>query len=276
MNASNPSNKKNQTTTLSAAQIDLIESYIEPVNQIALTAGNAIIAVYDNHLTANVTRKSDNSPVTDADIAADKIIQSELKKLTPDIPILSEESLPDWQTRQHWSTYWLVDPLDGTREFIKRNGEFTVNIALIINGRPVLGVIFAPAKNLLYWGANQQAWRSIDGNHERISPKTNSPFYVSVSRSHRCNKIDEYLNTLSDYEIKTVGSSLKFCWLAEGEIQLYPRANSISIWDIAAGEAIVLASGANMTDWQGNTIDYSPKESFAAPPFKAWFGDVLR
>lgn len=242
---------------------------------IAKDAGKAILAVYESVDTYQTQQKADDSPVTAADYAADEVIQKALKKLTPHIPILSEETLIDFEIRKNWQAYWLVDPLDGTREFIKRNGEFTVNIALIVDGRPVLGVIHAPIKAVTYWGYDNVAFKEIDDQVIAIHPKSSSPLKVSVSRSHRCDKIDALLASMKAYEIKTVGSSLKFCWLAEGVIQYYPRANSIGLWDIAAGEAILIAAGAKMTDWDGNIINYTPTDSFKAPPFKAWFGEVL-
>ncbi|SES91335.1 3'(2'),5'-bisphosphate nucleotidase CysQ [Thorsellia anophelis] len=250
-----------------------IDELSDPVIEIAKQAGAAILEIYQSVETYTTEKKADDSPVTDADIAADKIISKKLRELTPQIPILSEESLIDFETRKTWQAYWLVDPLDGTREFIKRNGEFTVNIALINQGRPVFGVIHAPVKEVTYFGFNHKAWKEMSGQRIQIKPKSANPIKISVSRSHRCQQIDELLAKLNNFEVKTVGSSLKFCWLAEGEIQYYPRANSISLWDIAAGEAILTAAGANMTDWEGNQIDYTPSPSFSAPPFKAWFGD---
>lgn len=250
-----------------------IAALSDAVIEIAKQAGEAILAVYHSVESYNTEKKADNSPVTDADIVADKVISQALSQLTPEIPILSEEALVDFEIRKEWQTYWLIDPLDGTREFIKRNGEFTVNIALIEAGRPVFGVIHAPVKEVTYFGYGQTACKEVAGNRVKIQPKSANPIKISVSRSHRCEKIDALLQEFNNYEVKTVGSSLKFCWLAEGEIQYYPRANSISLWDIAAGEAILRAAGASMTDWEGNQIDYTPSPSFRAPAFKAWFGD---
>ena len=203
---------------------------LEQVCQLARNAGDAIMEVYDGNQPINVASKKDDSPVTAADIAAHKVIVSGLQALDPDTPILSEEDPPSWEVRQHWQRYWLVDPLDGTKEFIKRNGEFTVNIALIENGKPTL---------------------------------------VVISRSHGNDpELQEYLEQLGEHQTTSIGSSLKFCLVAEGQAQLYPRFGPTSTWDTAAGHAVAVAAGAHVHDWQGKTLDYTPRESFLNPGFR--------
>ncbi|BBV67946.1 3'(2'),5'-bisphosphate nucleotidase CysQ [Kluyvera ascorbata] len=243
---------------------------LEQVCQLARDAGDAIMQVYDGKLPLDVTSKKDDSPVTAADIAAHHVIIKGLKALTPDVPILSEEDPPGWDVRQHWQRYWLVDPLDGTKEFIKRNGEFTVNIALIENGKAVLGVVFAPVLKVMYSAENGKAWKEECGVRKPIQVRDANPPKVVVSRSHYANddELKEYLQQLGEHDTASIGSSLKFCLVAEGEAQLYPRFGPTNIWDTAAGHAVAAAAGAHVNDWQGKTLDYTPRESFLNPGFR--------
>ena len=241
---------------------------LDAICQLAREAGDAIMQVYDGHKPMEVTSKVDDSPVTAADIAAHGVIVRGLQALTPDIPVLSEEDPPSWEVRQTWGRYWLVDPLDGTKEFIKRNGEFTVNIALIENGKPVLGVVYAPVLNVMYSAAEGKAWKDEAGHHQQIQVRDARPPLVVVSRSHADDELKEYLQHLGAHQTTAIGSSLKFCLVAEGKAQLYPRFGPTSVWDTAAGHAVAVAAGAHVHDWQGRTLDYTPRESFLNPGFR--------
>ncbi|GAL56879.1 3'(2'),5'-bisphosphate nucleotidase CysQ [Pseudescherichia vulneris NBRC 102420] len=243
---------------------------LDAICQLAREAGEAIMQVYDGNSPIDVNRKTDDSPVTAADIAAHKVIVKGLQALTPDIPVLSEEDPPAWEVRQHWQRYWLVDPLDGTKEFIKRNGEFTVNIALIEEGKPVLGVVYAPVLKVMYSAAEGKAWKEENNIRNPIQVREARPPRVVISRSHAANdtELKEYLEQMGEHQTTAIGSSLKFCLVAEGEAQLYPRFGPTSIWDTAAGHAIAVAAGAHVHDWQGKTLDYTPRESFLNPGFR--------
>ncbi len=174
---------------------------LEQVCQLARNAGDAIMEVYDGNQPINVASKKDDSPVTAADIAAHKVIVSGLQALDPDTPILSEEDPPAWEVRQHWQRYWLVDPLDGTKEFIKRNGEFTVNIALIENGKPTLGVVYAPVMKVMYSAQNGKAWKEECGVRKQIQVRDARPPLVVISRSHSNDpELQEYLEQLGEHQ----------------------------------------------------------------------------
>lgn len=243
---------------------------LEQINQIARQAGDEILNIYQREEGPDIQLKADDSPVTAADLAANKVIVQGLKALTPDIPILSEESIVDWEERQHWHTYWLVDPLDGTKEFIKRNGEFTVNIALIEAGVPILGVVYAPVLDELYCAAEGKAWKEQAGQRRQIHISQANPPLVVISRSHANNdeELKDYLQQLGEHQTVAIGSSLKFCLVAEGNAQLYPRFGPTNIWDTGAGHAVAIAAGAQVTDWHGKTLDYTPRESFLNPGFR--------
>ena len=241
---------------------------LEQVFQLAREAGNAIMQVYQGEKPLDAVQKTDDSPVTAADIAAHKIIVAGLTALTPDIPVLSEEDPPAWEIRQHWQRYWLVDPLDGTKEFLKRNGEFTVNIALIDNGKPVLGVVFAPVMNVMYSAAEGKAWKEECDIRNQIHVRDARPPLVVISRSHADDELKEYLQQLGEHQTTSIGSSLKFCLVAEGQAQLYPRFGPTCVWDTAAGHAVAVAAGAHVNDWKGVTLDYTPRESFLNPGFR--------
>ncbi|MGL5953751.1 MAG: 3'(2'),5'-bisphosphate nucleotidase CysQ [Providencia rustigianii] len=240
---------------------------LQKVCKLAREAGDAIMAIYNGHAPLQVEHKSDDSPVTAADIAAHKIITAGLNLISPDIPQLSEEDPPEWTTRQNWQRYWLIDPLDGTKEFINRNGDFTVNIALIENGVPVMGVVYVPAKGLLYYAQGDQAWKEENGHHHAIHVKSKNPPVVVISRSHQDPELMAYLSQIKQHKTAEIGSSLKFCLVAEGMAQLYPRFGPTNIWDTAAGHAVALGAGAKVVDWNGKTLDYTPRESFLNPGF---------
>lgn len=243
---------------------------IEYIIRLSRDAGAAIMQVYDSGKRLEMNRKQDGSPVTAADLASHRIIAAGLQALAPDIPLLSEEDPPKWSVRQHWRRFWLVDPLDGTKEFLRRNGEFTVNISLIEDGRPVMGVVYAPATGVLYAAADGNSWKiNENGEQLTIAVKEVRPPLVVVSRSHDNNVIlQDYLLHLGKYKTITIGSSLKFCLVAEGTAQLYPRLGPTGVWDTAAGHAVAMAAGAQVNDWQGRILDYTPRESFLNPGFR--------
>jgi 3'(2'), 5'-bisphosphate nucleotidase len=244
--------------------------------EIARSAGRGILEVYGRSDFA-VARKSDDSPLTEADQVAHRIIMRELAQLDRDIPILSEESLPaEHATRRSWSRYWLVDPLDGTKEFLKRNGEFTVNIALVDGQRAVLGAVHAPVLDRLYAGVvGLGAWRSDAGDALQTiavrSPAAN-PLRVVGSRSHPTPELAEYLAGLPAHEITDMGSSLKICLVAEGAADVYPRLGPTSEWDTAAAQAILESAGGRMIDLAGRPLRYNSKDDLLNPHFLA-FGD---
>ncbi|XNM55460.1 3'(2'),5'-bisphosphate nucleotidase CysQ [Escherichia coli] len=234
---------------------------LDQVCQLARNAGDAIMQVYDGTKPMDVVSKADNSPVTAADIAAHTVIMDGLRTLTPDIPVLSEEDPPGWEVRQHWQRYWLVDPLDGTKEFIKRNGEFTVNIALIDHGKPILGVVYAPVMNVMYSAAEGEAWKEECGVRKQIQVRDARPPLVVISRSHADAELKEYLQQLGEHQTTSIGSSLKFCLVAEGQAQLYPRFGPTNIgnrrWSCCGW-----GCRSAVYDWQGKPLDYTPRESF--------------
>ncbi|WP_075182737.1 3'(2'),5'-bisphosphate nucleotidase CysQ [Pantoea sp. 1.19] len=242
---------------------------LDEICQLARDAGAAIMTIYTGDTPIDVGQKADDSPVTAADIAAHRTIIAGLQALTPDIPVLSEEDPPGWEVRRHWQRYWLVDPLDGTKEFIKRNGEFTVNIALIEAGKPTLGVVYAPVLDVLYAAADGKAWKEEQGTRQPIHVADARPPLVVVSRSHGDDpELQEYLHSLGEHQTVAIGSSLKFCLVAEGKAQLYPRFGPTNSWDTAAGHAVALAAGAHVHDWQGRELDYTPRERFLNPGFR--------
>jgi 3'(2'), 5'-bisphosphate nucleotidase len=216
------------------------------VTALAREAGRATMVYYDG--AAEVREKNDNSPVTLADEAAHHILVDGLQRVDRDIPVVSEEGeAAPFDTRRGWRRFWLVDPLDGTKEFIKRRAEFTVNVALIDQGEPVLGVVVAPALDLLYWAVKGGgAWREDQSGSERIyssAPTPGTPLTVVESLSHPSPELEEYLRTIPVGRRVKAGSSLKFCWVAEGRADIYPRLGPTMEWDVAAGDCIYRQSG---------------------------------
>jgi 3'(2'), 5'-bisphosphate nucleotidase len=246
---------------------------LQAVISIARKASAAIMSVYAQDFTVN--HKSDNSPLTQADRAAHTLITNELHKLTPDIPVLSEESPPechDYAVRRQWTQFWLVDPLDGTKEFIQRNGEFTVNIALIQQHQPVLGVIAIPATDVIYSGAIGLGAQRISGDQDAVRITTRKAVSIPVivgSRSHGGDSLNLFLNRLGQHELSSVGSALKFCRVAEGSADCYPRLGSTSEWDTGAGQAIVEAAGGAVFELSGETLSYNRRQSLLNPHFIA-------
>ncbi len=243
---------------------------VDEIKQISCLAGDKILEIYDTDFS--VEKKEDNSPLTAADMAAHNTICDALKKLTPDIPILSEESSNiSFSERQSWFQYWLVDPLDGTREFIKRNGEFSVNIALIEKHQSILGVIHIPVTGINYSACLNNGAYKHEPNKEpiKISSKKTDPDNITIagSRSHGNAQQRSFIENLNDPEILAIGSSLKFCLVAEGLADIYPRFGPTSEWDSAAAQCIVEESGAIVVDTNFKTLEYNTKESLINPSF---------
>ncbi len=249
---------------------------LEAVREIAEQAGREIMTVYQSDFA--VERKHDTSPVTEADMVANRLISERLAALDPSIPVLTEETrAPTWRERQGWDTYWLVDPLDGTREFVKRNGEFSVNIARIERGEPVLGVVLAPAIDREYAAIRGDgAWCYADGQAVPIRVRAPEwPPTLALSRSHSSVREQHLCETFGQPEIIRCGSSLKTCLIAEGKADLYPRLGPTSEWDTAASQCVLEAAGGHLTDLQGRPLRYNTKESLLNPMFVAHNGMEL-
>jgi 3'(2'), 5'-bisphosphate nucleotidase len=247
------------------------------VCNIAIKAGEEILKYYAEDI--HVTHKDDSSPLTKADLASNKIIMNALQQLDSTIPILSEESRVEWKERKNWTKYWLVDPLDGTKEFIKQNGEFTVNIALIENNKPILGVIFTPVKFDLYFAQKNYGSYKINSSSQLINLQEAVKIFVANqssikriigSRSHSNQTFDSWVNqNFPNSEIVQAGSSLKFCLVAEGAADIYPRFGPTSEWDIAAGHIIVNEAGGRVNTFENTEINYNQKEDLLNPQFYA-------
>jgi 3'(2'), 5'-bisphosphate nucleotidase len=239
---------------------------------IVARAGAAIMQVYEAGFT--VQRKEDDSPLTAADLESQRVIIEGLNRITPDIPILSEESAQaPWAERRTWRELWVVDPLDGTREFVKRNGEFTVNVALVLEHEPVLGLVAAPARGLLYWGAAGVGAFSHHSGADEVPihvSEPQDPLRVVGSRSHQSPQTAEYLRGLKPHVMTGIGSSLKFCLVAEGRADLYPRFGPTSEWDTAAGQALLEAAGGHVTRLDGHRLRYNCRESVINGDFLAF------
>ncbi|OOZ39160.1 3'(2'),5'-bisphosphate nucleotidase [Solemya pervernicosa gill symbiont] len=247
-----------------------LEALIGPVAELSREAGRLIIEIYNTEFSVEL--KEDQSPLTQADMAAHGAIKAGLAALTPEIPLLSEEeaNIP-FSERSQWSTYWLVDPLDGTREFIKRNGEFTVNIALIHNHRSVLGSIHVPVSGVDYFAwEGGGSFKQIPGGEPeqiKVASHNDGPLRVAGSRSHRGDSLNAFLERIGEYEIIGMGSSLKSCLVAEGRAHLYPRLGPTSEWDTAAAQCVVEEAGGQLTETDMQPLRYNTKDSLLNPHF---------
>lgn len=244
------------------------QALLDAVNKISRNAGAVIMQIYATGFT--VRGKEDSSPVTEADEKAEAVILEALRDLTPNIPIVAEEAVAAGEEVVPGAIFWLVDPLDGTKEFVNRNGEFTVNIALIENGVPVLGVVFAPAIDRLFAGASGQGAYLEEGGSRRAIQVRRVPdegYTVVASRSHSDpTELAAFLGDKSIAELRNAGSSLKICLVAAGEADLYPRLGRTMEWDIAAGHAVVRAAGGCLSDLDGTEMSYG-KPIFENPHF---------
>ena len=248
----------------------------EDVLALAQDAAAAILGIYDSEFA--VQHKDDDSPLTAADLAAHRCIVDGLARITPDIPVLSEESAHEVGVaeRRGWHRLWVVDPLDGTREFIKRNGEFTVNIALVENGVAVFGVVQAPVTGQLWHGgATLGAFLRKQGNDDplRVRAPATAPLRVAASRSHRDGRTQAFIDRMGETEPVGLGSSLKFCKLAEGTLDVYPRFGPTSEWDTAAGQCVLEGAGGLLVDPQGRPFRYNQRDTVLNGDFIA-LGDV--
>ena len=247
----------------------LTSNDIVKINEIAYKAGSAILKVY--HTSFQVEIKDDNSPLTIADKKSHQIIEKGLTNLFPNIPILSEEGISiDYAQRSKWKKYWLIDPLDGTKEFIKKNGEFTVNIALIENGKSIFGSVYAPYTKELFWGhKGMGSWKSSN-NKKAIKLCVSKPLTkkrIVISRSHPNNLVQSYIDKISEHELIRMGSSLKLCIIAEGKADIYPRLGPTSEWDIAAAQCIVEEAGGKVLEYQKDTPLIYNKKNILNPFF---------
>lgn len=253
------------------------DALIEPLTELVIRAGEAILAV--DRSAMKVEGKSDGSPVTEADLAADRIIAAGLARLAPNVPSLSEE-----RTRRakppYRGSFFLVDPLDGTKEFVAGRNEFTVNLALVTEGTPLLGIVGAPALGVIWRGiVGRGAERLIiaDGAspvveqiRTRPHPPREEPWTVAVSRSHGDPRTEAFIAERGGAVRAELGSAVKFGWVAEGKVDIYPRLAPTSEWDVAAGHAVVTAAGGKITDSQGAALRFGLRDDFIVPEFIAW------
>jgi len=255
-----------------------LKDLLEAVAGIALRAGDEILEVYRSSAELQVDYKADASPLTAADLRANALILRELAVLTPDIPVLSEESeLPPFAVRRGWQDYWLIDPLDGTQEFLSRNGEFTVNVALVRAGVPVLGVVHAPVLALSWMGIpGTGAWKCETGEPWQAihsAALTASSLRVVASRRHGAEALEAMLARLGrhfpDVVLVNRGSSLKFCLLAQGSADFYPRLAPTSEWDTAAAQAVLVASGGAVLGENLQALRYNTRDDLRNPSFLA-------
>jgi len=260
------------------------EHLLETLVSLCEKAGLAILDIYNQETELKVEIKDDNSPVTAADLAAHKVLEAALPNMLKGVPLLSEEgNLPAWEERKQWRTYWIIDPLDGTKEFINRNGEFTVNVALIHEGKPIMGVVHVPVSGVSYSGIQTEAcsgaWK-ISGSEkqaistrsvEGLSSEAGKPFVLVASRRHGAEEVDALIKKLEkkfgQLQTSSMGSSLKLCLVAEGKADLYPRLALTSEWDTAAAQAVVEAAGGQVLTYGLDIMKYNAKEDILNP----WF-----
>jgi len=244
---------------------------MDDVVTLAIKAGLAIMKVYKQDVF-EVEQKADDSPVTEADLAAHRVLLAGLEDMIDGVPVLSEEgAIPDFSLRRQWRKYWIIDPLDGTKEFIKRNGEFTVNIALIRDHVPVLGVVHVPVSKATYIGCEGLGAELREPGKEPrsigVALESESPVRVVGSRSHRGDSLNRFLENLGDFEMHPMGSSLKFCQIASGAADVYPRLGPTSEWDTAAAQAVVEQAGGQVLELDGKPLSYNKKADILNP----WF-----
>lgn len=252
-----------------------LEELLESCVDLGKQAGEKIMEIYESDFA--IEHKKDDSPLTEADMAAHGVIVNGLQSLSPAFPVLSEESADiPFSARSQWQHYWLVDPLDGTREFIKRNGEFTVNIAFIEKDKAIVGVVYAPALRLLYYAARGKGAFKQEADQPpqpiKVQSKHREPVIVAGSRSHRGDSLNAFLANLGEHELLSMGSALKSCLVADGAADIYPRLGPTSEWDTAAAQCIVEEAGGRVTTLDMNTLRYNSKESLLNPEFFV-FGD---
>jgi len=248
---------------------------VNPVVEIARKAAEKIMQIYLQKDPIRVEKKANQTPLTEADILSNNIIVPALKALTPDYPVLSEEGEQfDYNIRKNWTTYWLIDPLDGTREFIHKTDDFCVNIALIQDFTPVLGVVFSPVAKTCYTSClgHSAIFRNAEGDEQTITtspwPDAN-PVRVILSRHAKTDTLAKFFENIGRHEVKVQGSGLKFCSIAKGAAEIYPRLGPISEWDTAAGQCILECAGGAVFDFEGNSLQYNTKDDLLQPSFWA-------
>jgi len=254
------------------SEFSLNKNNVNKLIEISIEAGKAIMDIYKTDF--DFKEKIDQSPLTAADLRSHEIISDSLSKLNPKIPILSEESsrIP-FSERSSWDEYWLIDPLDGTKEFINKNGEFTTNIALMKNNKPIFGIIHAPSINETYWGGESIGSFYLEGDSDsdmkemNVSPNRNEEIRMVSSRSHPSDNLKYLLGIIGDHKMLSIGSSLKFCLIAKGEADCYLRLGPTSEWDIAAGDAIVRAANGTIKEINGQEIKYNKSDNILNPDF---------
>jgi len=252
-----------------------LNALIDPIIDIAQDAGELILQVYREEF--DVEMKGDGTPLTIADQRSHNLICQRLAALTPDIPILSEESGKiSYEERRNWNIYWLVDPLDGTKEFVKKSGEFTVNIALLIENIPVIGVVHTPVKERTHWGIyGGGAWKQVGTEAAQVisaKPYSGGKATVVASKSHGQEKLEQFLNNLEreegSYDVENMGSALKICLVAEGLGDIYPRLGLTSEWDTASADIVIREAGGKIIQPNGDDVIYN-KENLLNPYFLA-------
>jgi len=251
-----------------------LKAMLASVREACVEAGAEILQIYADESRFETEHKADDSPLTAADLAANKLLRARLQTLTPATPILSEESeQAAWSERRHWDECWVVDPLDGTKEFLKRNDEFTVNVALVRRNEPILGVVYAPALQLWYYAARGVGAWFQHGKSAPVLLKVepayaSAPLRVVVSRSHPSAELDAYMSRLGEIETVPMGSSLKLCKIADGSADLYPRLGPTCEWDTAAGHAVVAEAGGQVLNAStGQPLRYNTGEGLLNPSF---------
>ena len=257
--------------------LDTADRLTQEALAIARHAGRRIVEVYSKECECDVSYKSDQTPVTTADLAAHDVILEQLQQLQPLLPVLSEESdsIP-FAERHEWPTYWLVDPLDGTREFLRRNGEFSVNIALISNNRPIAGVIVAPVLNIAYFATQSfGAFKQVGDSAPQPISVRSAPDPVTVARSRSPvtgPRLQQFLDAIGEHDEISMGSALKSCLVAEGAADVYARLGPTGEWDTAAAQCIVEEAGGYIRDTSSQDLTYNMRESLINPSFLV-FGD---
>lgn len=244
-----------------------VSLYLPPLIELAQQASAAILDIYQRSRQFDVHAKSDSSPLTQADLLANEVLVKGLQALTPGLPILSEEGLqPDYAIRQSWERYWLIDPLDGTKEFVAHSGEFSINIALIERQRPILGLIYLPVMDTVYYachgkGAFKQGPEQLPVQCYTRQWESVLPIVLTLGNRSKLVKLQPLLDQLGQYEIINAGSAYKFCLIAEGRADLYPRLGLTYEWDTAAGQIIVEEAGGIVVDLNAQPLQYNTKAS---------------
>jgi 3'(2'), 5'-bisphosphate nucleotidase len=269
---------KQACSTGPTVEVEAALALMEPLTDLVIRAGHAILAV--DRTLMRIEGKLDGTPVTEADLAADRIISEGLMQLAPDIPVLSEERIARVKPPSE-ASFFVIDPLDGTKEFVAGRTEFTVNLALVTSGTPLLGIVGAPALGVLWRGVvgkgaerlklGEGSARTIERIHTRKFPKLGEPWVAEVSRSHGDQKTDEFIDARPRAVRERLGSALKFGRVAEGAADIYPRLAPTSEWDVAAGHAVVTAAGGTVTDRKGAALRFGGgHDGFIVAEFIAW------